>query len=287
MMETLIITALNGLSLGTLLFLISMGLTTIFGVMGVLNFAHGSLYMLGAYMCLQAMRLFHNFWLGLLVAPLAVGLLGMAIEVQFLRKIYDRHLTLQLLLTFAFLLILDDAVRILWGAGYHTVDPPRLLAGTLKVLGRPYPVYSLFILVLGPAVGLALWAFFYRTKVGMIVRAAAMDREMASSLGVNVPKLFTYVFFFGSWLAGLGGALAAPLRAIGPAMGEKIIIESFIVVVIGGLGSFPGAFIGAMIFGLFDAFGIHFVPRIHMAIPFILLAAVLLWRPRGLFGEEI
>lgn len=280
------IIALNGLALGTLLFLISMGLTTIFGVLGVLNFAHGSLYMAGAYLCFQVMRVTGNYWLGVLLAPLGVGLLGMVLEALFLRKVYDRHLTFQLLLTFGFLLVLDDAVRLIWGAGYHTVDPPGVLAGTVEIAARTYPLYSLFILVLGPVTGFLLWAFFYRTRWGMVIRAAAMDREMASGLGVDVPKLFTLVFFFGSWLAGLGGALAAPLRAIGPAMGEKIIIESFIVVVIGGLGSFPGAFAGAMILGLIDSFGIHLAPRLHMALPFILLAIVLLMRPRGLFGEE-
>jgi len=285
-METLFITALNGLALGTLLFLISIGLTTIFGVLGVLNFAHGSLYMLGAYLCLQILRATENYWLGLLLAPLGVGLVGVLLETLFLRKIYDRHVTYQLLLTFAFLLVLDDAVRLVWGAGYHTVDPPALLAGTVEIWDRRYPVYSLFIMVLGPTVGALLWAFFYRSRWGMVVRAAAMDREMASALGVDVPRLFSLIFFFGSWLAGLGGALAAPLRAIGPAMGEKIIIESFIVVVIGGLGSFPGAFVGAMVFGLLDSFGIRFVPRLHMALPFILLAAVLLLKPRGFFGEE-
>ncbi len=286
-METLVVNALNGLSWGMLLFLISVGLTTVFGVLGVLNFAHGSLFMLGAYGTLTVMRFVPSFWLGVLVAPLAVALLGMAIEVLLLRKVYRRDVSFQLLLTFAVLLVLDDGVRILWGPAYHVVDPPPILSGVVSLFSHSYPVYRLFLIVLGPLVGLLLWLFFRGTRWGKIIRAAAMDREMAEGIGIRVPLLFTLVFGLGTWLAALGGALAAPHQSVGPAMGERIIIESFIVVVVGGLGSFPGAFVGALLLGFLEAFGTTFAGRFQMALPYLLLAFVLLIRPRGLLGREV
>jgi len=277
---------LNGISLGMLLFLISIGLTIIFGVLGVLNFAHGSLYMLGAYFCFQIVSLSHNFWGALILAPVVVALVGGVIESMLLRPVYGRDVSFQLLLTFGVLLVLDDAVRLIWGSGYHIVDPPPFLNGVVHLGGFTYPVYSLFILFLGPFIGLGLWAFFRFTLWGKKIRASSMDREMAAGIGINVNHLFTGVFMFGTWLAGVGGALAAPLRAIGPSMGEKIIIESFIVVVIGGLGSFPGAFLGAMILGLINAYGAQYLPKATMALPYILLAIILLTKPRGLLSKE-
>ncbi len=285
-METLLINMLNGLSYGMLLFIISMGLTIIFGVMGVLNFAHGSFYMLGAYLCLALLPHLHSFWLALLVAPLLVGILGVVVEITLLRPLYGRDISYQLLLTFGLLLILDDGVKLIWGAGYHSVDPPALFNCSTHILGCTYPVYSIFIAVAGPFIALLFWYFFNRTTWGKMIRAAAMDREMAAAIGIRVPTLFTLVFFLGTFLAGMAGVLAAPLRAIGPAMGDNIIIAAFIVVVVGGLGSFPGAFVGAMILGMVEALGIQFVPQLQMALPFVLLAAILLLRPKGLFGES-
>jgi branched-chain amino acid transport system permease protein len=269
-----------------LLFLISMGLTTVFGVMGVLNFAHGSLFMLGAYFCMQFVRWVGSFWVGLLLGPPIVAFLSLLIERFLLRPLYGRDVSFQLLLTFGVMLFLDDGVRLIWGAAYHLVNPPDLLAGVVPFFSQTYPVYRLFLVLLGPLVGIALWAFFTFTRWGKILRAAAMDRQMAEILGVRVPVLFTAVFAFGAWLAALGGALAAPHQSVGPAMGERIIIESFIVVVIGGMGSFPGAFAGALILGLMNSFGTTLVPDLQMALPYILLAVVLLTRPRGLFGGD-
>ena len=277
---------LNGLSWGMLLFLISAGLSTVFGVMGILNFAHGSFYMLGAYFCMEIMHIVPNFWVGLVFAPVLVGILGIIVEKLLLNKIYGRDVTFQLLLTFAILLILDDAVRLIWGAGYHIVDPPRILSGIFKLFTHSYPVYRIFLIIMGPVVGVALWVFFHATKWGKIIRAAAMDREMAEGLGINVPLLFTAVFALGCWLAGVGGALAAPFQSIAPSMGERIIIESFIVVVVGGLGSFPGAFVGALLLGLLEAFGTALVGEIQMALPYLLLAVILLVKPTGLFGKN-
>ena len=286
-MESFVINLLNGLSWGMLLFLIAVGLTTVFGVLGVLNFAHGSFFMLGAYLCMQIMHVVPSFWLGLLVGPLAVALLGVVVERLLLRRIYGRDITFQLLLTFAVLLILDDAVRIIWGPGYHVVEPPTILAGVFSIFDRTYPVYRLFLVVAGPLIGLALWAFFQLSRWGKIVRAAAADREMAEGVGIRVPILFTAVFVLGTWLAAVGGALAAPHQSLAPSMGERIIIESFIVVVSGGMGSFPGALVGAVALGLFESFGTVFLGRAQMAVPYILLAAVLLVRPHGLFGREL
>jgi branched-chain amino acid transport system permease protein len=285
-LEGFLANILNGLSWGMLLFLISMGLTTIFGVMGVLNFAHGSLFMLGAYLSMQLVRWVGSFWIGLLLGPPIVAGLSVLLERFLLRPLYGRDVSFQLLLTFGVMLFLDDGVRLIWGAAYHVVNPPQILSGVVPFFTQTYPVYRLFLVVLGPLVGIALWAFFGFTRWGKILRAAAMDRQMAEIVGVRVPLLFTAVFAFGAWLAALGGALAAPHQSVGPAMGERIIIESFIVVVIGGMGSFPGAFVGALILGLLNSFGTTLMPNVQMALPYILLAVVLLTRPRGIFGEE-
>jgi len=284
--EALIVNLLNGLSWGMLLFLISVGLTTVFGVLGVLNFAHGSFFMLGAYLCMQVMHIVPSFWVGLLVGPLAVALLGLVVEKWLLRQVYGRDVAFQLLLTFAILLFLDDGVRIVWGPGYHVVEAPALLAGVFPLFSHSYPVYRLFLVAMGPLVGMALWSFFRFTRWGKIVRAAAADREMAEGIGIRVPLLFTAVFALGTWLAALGGALAAPHQSLAPSMGDRIIIESFIVVVTGGMGSFPGAFVGALVLGLLESFGTVFAGRAQMALPYILLAVILLVRPRGLFGDR-
>ena len=285
-MEGFLANALNGLSWGMLLFLISVGLTTIFGVMGVLNFAHGSLFMLGAYLCMQFVRWVGSFWIGLLLGPPIVAVLSILLERFLLRPLYGRDVSFQLLLTFGVMLFLDDGVRLIWGATYHVVNPPQSLSGVIPLFSQSYPVYRLFLVILGPLVGIALWAFFSFTRWGKILRAAAMDRQMAEIVGVRVPMMFTAVFGFGAWLGALGGALAAPHQSVGPAMGERIIIESFIVVVIGGMGSFPGAFAGALILGMLNSFGTTLLPDVQMALPYILLAVILLTRPRGLFGGE-
>ena len=285
-MENIVVNLLNGLSWGMLLFLISVGLTTVFGVLGVLNFAHGSFFMLGAYLCMQIMHILPGFWSGLILAPIMVAALGAVIEKYLLRRVYGRDITFQLLLTFGILLVLDDAVRIIWGPVYHVVEAPAIFAGVFPLFENTYPVYRLFLVIIGPVIGIALWAFFRFSRWGRIIRAAASIREMAEGVGIRVPLLFTAVFAFGTWLSALGGALAAPHQSLAPSMGERIIIESFIVVVSGGMGSFPGAFVGALLLGLFESFGTVFLGRVQMAVPYILLAAMLLLRPRGLFGRE-
>ncbi len=286
-MDSVVANILNGLSWGMLLFLISVGLTVVFGVMGILNFAHGSLFMLGSYFALQFVRWVGSFWIGLLLGPVIVAFLAILIERFLIRPIYSRDTSLQLLLTFGVMLILDDGVRLIWGSAYHVVNPPQILSGTIAIFSGTYPVYRVFLVIAGPLVGVALWAFFTMTRWGKTLRAAAMDRRMAEIIGVRAPLLFTLVFAFGAWIAALGGVLAAPHQSVGPAMGEHIIIESFIVVVIGGMGSFPGAFVGALILGLMNAFGATMLPDLQMAMPYILLAIILLARPRGILGEEL
>ncbi|MFQ5848523.1 MAG: branched-chain amino acid ABC transporter permease [Candidatus Methylomirabilales bacterium] len=286
-MTAFVAALLNSLEFGLLLFIIASGLTVIFGVLGVLNFAHGALYMVGAYLAFTvAHHLSLPFWVSIAVVPLVVTALAILLERLMLRWIYDRHPSYGLLLTFALLLILDDSVRLIWGAGYQIVDPPEALQGTFTLLGATYPVYSLFIIFSAVAIGLFTWVLFTRTRIGKAVRAAAIDREMAEAIGIDVARVFTIVFAFGAFLAGLAGVLAAPLRALGPSMGDRIIIESFIVVVIGGLGSFPGALAGALILGLLHGFGGRWLPEFDIALPYVGMALVLLLRPQGLLGRS-
>ncbi len=286
-MTSFVSALLNSLDIGLLLFIIASGLTIIFGVLGILNFAHGALYMVGAYLAFTAVRyLSLPFWISMLVAPLVVAALAILLERLVVQWIYDRHPTFGLLLTFALLLILDDAVRLIWGAGYQIVDPPEALRGAFTLLGATYPVYSLFVIFSGTTIGLLVWLLFTRTLIGKAVRAAAIDREMAAAIGIDVARVFTIVFAFGALLAGLAGVLAAPMRALGPSMGDRIIIESFIVVVIGGLGSFPGALAGALILGFLHGFGGRWLPELDIVLPYVGMALVLLLRPQGLLGRS-
>src|SRR5438270_1387753 len=276
-----------GLTEAMYLWLVAAGLSLIFGVLRVLNFAHGALYMLGAYLTYLAVRVLGgNFWLALLVGPLLVAVVGWAMEVVFLRRVYRIDVAFQLLLTFAFVLIFDDLVKLVFGPVYQSPPTPPELSGSVSLLGSPLPAYHLFILAAGCAVALGLWAFLEKTRWGLLVRAVAADREMARALGVRSSRLFTWVFMLGAWLAGLGGALSMPVRAISPGMGEFIIIEAFVVVVLGGLGSLRGAFVGALLIGLLHAYGLVFMPVFELALAYIAMAAVLIVRPWGLFGAR-
>ncbi|MCB2227129.1 MAG: branched-chain amino acid ABC transporter permease [Desulfarculaceae bacterium] len=287
MFESIVHVCLAGLSQGMFIWLVASGLTLIFGVLGVLNFAHGAFYMLGAYFCYTVLAaLGDNFWLGLIFGPLFVCGVGFLVERYFLRYVYHLDLPYQLLLTFAFVLIFDDLVKIVWGAGSISSPIVPGLGGSVPILGRMFPTYSLFIIAVGPLVALGLWAALERTWAGRIIRAASSDREMAAALGAKVPWIFTGVFVFGVWLGALGGGLAVPyVGLLTPGMGESIIIEAFVVAVIGGLGSLKGAFLGALIIGLLSSFGTRFLPSFDMFLTFILMALVLLWRPQGFFGE--
>jgi branched-subunit amino acid ABC-type transport system permease component len=281
----LLFQGLVGLSEAMYLWLVAAGLSLIFGVLRILNFAHGALYMLGAYLTFALFRWTGgSFFLALLLGPLLVAVIGLFMEVVFLRRIYRADVAFQLLLTFAFVLIFDDLVKLAFGPVYQSPPTPRALSGAVSVLGSMLPVYHLFILGAGCAVALGLWLFLEKTNFGLLVRATASDREMARALGVRSSRLFTIVFMVGAWLAGLGGALSVPVRTISPGMGELIIIEAFVVVVLGGLGSLRGAFLGAMAIGLLHAYGILWLPVFELALAYLGMAAVLVVRPWGLFG---
>lgn len=278
---------LVGLTEAMYLWLVAAGLSLVFGVLRVVNFAHGALYMLGGYIAFSWISIAGlNFWVGLLIAPLGLALIGLFMERFFLRAVYHLDLPFQIVLTFGFILIFDDLVKLVWGPVYQTAPIPSLLQGSVPLLGFVFPVYNFFILGAGCVVGLGLWFLFERTKWGILVQSTALDREMANALGVKVPYVYTGVFMFGAWLAGLGGYLSVPIRALSPGMGELIIIEAFVVVVIGGLGSLKGAFIGAMLLGLMHAFGTMFLPIFELAVAYIAMASVLIIRPWGLFGTR-
>jgi branched-chain amino acid transport system permease protein len=280
---------LSGLNQGMLMVIIASGLSLVFGTMNILNFAHGAFYMLGAYLCFAMVALLPsvggNFWLGLLLGPIAVALLGGGIEKVVLRRIYSRHLLDQLLLTYAIVLIFDDVVKMIWGIDFHSVRVPEALSGNMKLLNRSLPYYDLFIILMGPLILVALYLLLQKTRIGRIIRATASDAEMMMALGGDVRFLFNRVFMLGVWLGGMGGALISPQSAISPGMAVSIIVESFIVVVIGGLGSFWGTLLGAFLFGQFNAFGILFLPRMAIIFPFVLMALILVIRPWGLLGK--
>jgi len=282
---------LGGLTTAMFLFLIASGLSLVFGVMRVLNFAHGSFYMVGAYLAWQAVQwlapMLHSFWLAALTAALGVALLGGLIERLLLRHIYGREELYQLLLTYALVLILGDAAKALWGTQQLSVSRPPALAGSIEMLGATLPVYNLFIMLTGVAIAIAGWLVLTRSSAGRLVRAAALDREMLGALGANVGALYTGMFVVSSFLAGLSGALVTPIQSIVPGMDVEIIVEAFIVVVIGGLGSFWGTFWGAVIYGQVLSFGILILPSFSLFSVFALMAVILIIRPWGLFGRPI
>ena len=277
---------LNAAALSALLFLVSVGLSLVFGILRVVNFAHGMFYMLGAYVGYAVAVRSGSFWLGLVVAPPVVGLLGAALEASTLRFIYRRPPIYQVLLTFGLSLILEEAVRIVWGATARSVDAPGWLQGSLLLLGTPYPRYRLFLITLGGLVAAALWLFLTRTRAGLLIRAVAQNAEMAACLGTDVRRVRTAVFGLACALAGLGGVVAAPMLSAYLGMGIAVIVDAFVVVVIGGLGSFGGSIAGSVIVGAAQTWGNFFVSEIAMAIMYAVMAAILVFRPWGLFGEE-
>ena len=285
-MEILAFQGLVGLSVAMYLWLLASGLTIVFGVLGVLNFAHGSLFMLGAYFAFTFYGLWGvNFWLAIALSLLAVGIVGYVMERFFLRLIYDLDHAYQLLLTFGFILIFDDAVKMVWGGVAKIPPMPSFFEGTLSAFGRPFPIYNLFIIVAGLLVAAVLWLLFEKTWWGRTIRASASDREMASAIGVNIPTLFTGVFVFGAMLAALGGALGTPVRVVAPGIGSAMIIQAFIITVIGGLGNLKGAFAGALIVGILSSYGILLFPVFELFLIFLIMAVVLMVKPQGLFGR--
>jgi len=288
-LQGLIIQLLSGISTGMVIFLIAVGLSLVFGTLQVLNLAHGSLYMLGAYLCYWVSATLSqasgSYWWALLFAPVIVALFGGLMEVLLLRRIYNREVLDQYLLTFALILIIGDLCKLAWGVDFLLVPMPWPLNGPIIFMGMVFPRYNIFLILCGPVVFVGLWALIRYTKLGRIIRAMTYNREMANALGTNVPLMYTVVFMLGCWLAGLGGALVVPMASAMPGMDMVILIECFIIVVIGGLGSLSGAFLGSLIFGLVNAFGILIVPRLAIAFGFILMIIVLIIRPWGLMGK--
>ncbi len=283
-----IVTQLStGLIVGALLFLVAAGLTLIFGVLGIVNFAHGSFYMLGAYLALTAYRLSGSFFIAILAAGLGVGLFGLFFERFFMRRVCNADVLMQLLVCYALVLMMDDVVKILWGAEFQSMGMPEAFqAPPLFILGGVVPLFYVYLIGAAALIALVLWAILNHTLMGKIVRAAAQNPTMTSALGLNTSLIYAGVFAFGGALAGMAGGLAAPVRSMSPGMGFSILIESFIVTVIGGMGSVSGALVGALLIGLIRAFGTIGFPLFVEGLMFIAMALILILRPNGLLGKE-
>ena len=292
---------LNGLQLGVMLFLMAAGLTLVFGIMNLVNLAHGSLYMVGAYLATAVFNWSGSFLLGVLFALPATLAIGMLVEVIALRRLYERDHLDQVLATFGLILFFNEAVAIVWGRTALFTRVPRALAGHIMVLpGVRYPAYRAVIILVGLAVALELYVLVNRTRLGMLIRAGASNRTMVAALGVNIRLLYTLVFGFGAALAALGGLMAGPIYNVQPGMGEEILIQVLVVIVIGGIGSIRGALVGAVVVGMVDTLGRAFLkpllsttlgpvaaqsagPALASMLIYLLMAAVLFFRPRGLF----
>ena len=292
---------LNGLQFGVMLFLMAAGLTLVFGIMNLVNLAHGSLYMVGAYLAAAFAHWSGSFVLGVALALPATLLVGIAVEVIALRTLYERDHLDQVLATFGLILFFNELISIIWGRAAIYTSVPAILAGHFRILpGVPYPTYRAGIIVVGILVSVLLWGLVTRTRLGMRIRAGASNRTMVSALGVNVRLLYTLVFGLGAALAGLAGAMAGPIYAVQPGMGEAILIQVFVVIVIGGIGSIRGAMVGAIVVGMADTLGRAFLkpmlatvisppaadkagPALASMLIYLLMAAVLFFRPEGLF----
>ena len=292
--------ALNGLQFGLMLFLLAAGLTLVFGIMDMINLAHGSLYMIGAYLAAVVTQASGSFIVGICSAMLGTAILGALIEISLLRRLYARNHLAQVLATFALILIANEVVRMVWGAQPVLLNTPGELSGPVNIGGFFYPSYRFLIIGVGVLVAGLLYVLVTHTRLGMWVRAGASNREMTEVLGVNVRLLFTGVFAFGSALCALAGALLGPLLAVQVGMGESILILAFVVIVIGGIGSIRGALVGSLLVGLVDTLGRAALPsllRVFLSseiasnlgpalasiLIYVLMAAILFWRPEGLF----
>ncbi len=284
-MHALPIQLLNGLVYGMLLFLLSAGLSLIFGLLRVINLAHGSFYMLGAFVGLAVLQTTGNFWIALFDAPLLVGLLGVAFQLVFIRRIDRRPQLDQVLMTFGFTMIFFDLVQSVWGNAIRQVPPPASLAGSVLLGSVPFPSYRLFLIVLGLALALLLWLGLGRTRIGAMIRAGVDNRAMAAGLGIEIERLFTIIFALSVALAALAGVAAGPVLGLYPGMDGEILILCFITIVCGGMGSLRGAFVGSVLIGQADNFGRAYLPEFASFMVYAVMIALLLARPRGLFGQ--
>jgi branched-chain amino acid transport system permease protein len=284
---TFCVQLLNGIQYGLVLFLVASGLTLVFGILGVINLAHGAFYMLGAYLAYALAVYSGSFWIALLGGAMLAFAAGLLLEHVVIRRLYNRDHLAQLLLTFGLILVLDELRQILFGNDVHSVSPPAFLSGSIQLTSNlSYPVYRLAVCLFCLAVAAAIFLVIQRTRIGMIVRAGAENREMTRALGIPSDTVNRYVFAVGIMLAALGGIVVAPMSTVFPGMGDQMLILSFVVVVVGGIGSVAGAAIGALLIGLTDTFGKVFFPGISSFLVYLLMALVLLWRPNGILGRR-
>ncbi len=279
-----VIQTLNGLSFGVVLFLLAVGLSLIFGLMRIINLAHGSFFLLGAYFGLVVVEKTGSFWLALAVAPALVAMLSVVMQRWFLHRLGQNELA-QVLMTFGFLLIIADLSLWVWGGEPRTLPRPAILEGSVPILGAVFPIYRLALMAIGSVVAILLWLFIERTRLGAVVRAGVDDAEMVGGIGIDLPNVFSAIFALGAFLAGLSGVLAAPILGIGPGSDFAVLLLAFAVVVIGGLGSMKGAFLGSLFIGLVDNFGKALIPQFSLFTIFVPMAIVLALRPTGLFGR--
>lgn len=276
----------NALSQAALLFFLGVGLTLIFGIMRIVNFAHGALYMLGAYVGYTAARITGSFWVALAVAPLVVGGFGLLFEWLVLRRLYGRDGSAFLMVTFGLALVLGEVVRLTWGAAPLQVALPEALSGIVFLLDEPFPVYRLALAGAGILVAVLIWQFLERTRLGLLIRATSQNAEMVHALGVDVDRVRAGVFGIGCGLAALGGVLAAPLVTASLGMAFTVIIDAFVIVIIGGMGSFLGSLIGSLLVAFVQVFGNYYYPDLALAFMYLIMLVVLVLRPGGLLGKE-
>jgi branched-chain amino acid transport system permease protein len=277
---------IHGLAYGMVLFLVASGLTLIFGMMGILNIAHTAFFMLSAYFCYQVVATTGNFWLALLLAPVFTAIVGVLVERFLLRKVHAAGLLSELVLTIGIMLVIMEAVKVFWGTENLPVPVPESLQGLVNIAGMDYPPYRLFIIALSFVVLGFLAFILYKTRLGMVVRAAVSDADMVNALGINVPVLFMFVFGIGTWLAGLAGVAVAPILTVFPGLADQMGMDAFIVVIFGGFGSLGGAFLVSLICGFLSSFGVQFVSSLAPVLMFIFMAIVLTFKPLGFFGER-
>jgi len=278
--------AIHGIAYGMVLFLVSSGLTLIFGMMDILNLAHAAFFMLAAYFCYQFLLLTGNFWLALLLAPVVTAFFGILTERFLLRRIHAYGLMSQLILTVGVSLVILAAVKIFWGTENLPVKVPNYLSGLITIGGLEYPIYRIFVILLSLIVLAIMALLLYKTRLGKIVRAAVSDADMVNALGINIPLVSTFVFGVGIWLAGIAGVAIAPILTVFPGLADQMGMDAFVVVITGGFGSLKGAFIVSIIFGLLSSYGVQFVSQLAPLLMFAFMAIVLIIRPLGLFGER-
>lgn len=283
--SSILLQLINGLTMGFILLLFAMGISLIFGLMGIVNFAHGAFYALGAYLTYTFIMIFNNFWIALILAPIIVGIIGMGAEVVFFRRLYRIQLFYQLVLTFGLSLIIIEIIRVIWGIVWKTVSMPPGLVGQINIGIANFPIYRIFVLVLTSILTIILWLFLTKTNVGLYIQAGIENKDMAKVLGVDISRIYTLVFSLGVALAGLSAAIATPIVGVYPEMGLEIIIRAFVVVVIGGIGSFKGTVVASLLVGVTIGISILFIPAWADMVVYIFMALFLLLRPTGLYGK--